>query len=117
MPDKLRPRQKINLPITIDGAQGGEELMITVAAVDEGILRLTKFKSPSPVDYFFGKKRLGVRVYDDYGRLLNPNLASATNFGGDQLGGEGLSVVPVKSVGAVFWLGQSHRIRPDHRAD
>ncbi|MHA7872295.1 MAG: alpha-2-macroglobulin family protein, partial [Hyphococcus sp.] len=66
--------------------------------VDEGILRLTKFTSPDPVDYYYGKKRLGVDVRDDYGRMLNANLGAAARFGGDQLGGEGLTVVPTKSV-------------------
>ncbi|OYW88328.1 MAG: alpha-2-macroglobulin, partial [Hyphomonas sp. 32-62-5] len=69
-------------------------------AVDEGILRLTKFKSPDPVSYYYGKKALGVELYDDYGRLLDPNmgLPAEVRTGGDQIGGEGLSVVPVKSV-------------------
>ena len=45
-PDIFRPRQKLELPVKIDGAATGEEVMLTVAAVDEGILRLTKFVSP-----------------------------------------------------------------------
>ena len=96
--EMVRPRQQITLPVEVGGAEAGEEIMMTVAAVDEGILRITKFQSPDPADWFFGKKALGVQVYDDYGRLLNANLAAATNFGGDQLGGEGLTVVPTKSV-------------------
>ena len=97
-PDVLRPRQKLDLPITVSGAPAGSEVMMTVAAVDEGILRLTKFQSPDPVDYFYGKKRLGVEIRDDYGRILHANLGAAARFGGDQLGGEGLTVVPTKSV-------------------
>ncbi len=96
--DMVRPRQNIVLPIEVDGADAGEKIMMTVAAVDEGILRLTKFKTPNPGNWYFGKKALGVRIYDDYGRLLNANLGAATKFGGDQLGGEGLTVVPTKSV-------------------
>lgn len=94
----VRPRQKITAPVKIDGAASGEEVMLTIAAVDEGILRLTKFVSPDPVDYYYSKRRLGVEVRDDYGRILDANLGAATRFGGDQLGGEGLTVVPVKSV-------------------
>ena len=42
---------------------------------------------------------------DDYGRLLNPNLGApaGVNFGGDQLGGEGLTVTPIKTV--ALWSG------------
>ncbi len=97
-PDVFRPRQKLDLPMTIAGAAQGSKVMVTLAAVDEGILRLTKFKSPDPVDYYYGKKRLGVDVRDDYGRILHANLGAPARFGGDQLGGEGLTVVPTKSV-------------------
>ncbi|MDZ7627767.1 MAG: alpha-2-macroglobulin [Parvularculaceae bacterium] len=97
-PELVRPRQKINAPIKIAGAARGEEVRLTIAAVDEGILRLTKFVSPDPAGYYFGKKRLGVDLRDDYGRILNANLGAAQRFGGDQIGGEGLTVVPVKSI-------------------
>jgi len=97
-PELVRPRQKVTMPVKIDGVARGEDVMLTVAAVDEGILRLTKFASPDPVDFYYSKKRLGVEVRDDYGRILDANLGAATRFGGDQLGGEGLTVVPVKSV-------------------
>ena len=97
-PDLLQPRQKVDLPVKIDGAAGDGTVMLTLAAVDEGILRLTKFKSPDPVDYYYGKKRLGVEVRDDYGRILHANLGAPAHFGGDQIGGEGLTVVPTKTV-------------------
>ncbi len=97
-PEVFRPRQKLDLPVTVAGAAPGSTVMMTVAAVDEGILRLTKFASPDPVDYYYGKKRLGVDIRDDYGRILDANLGAAARFGGDQLGGEGLTVVPTKSV-------------------
>ena len=60
-------------------------------------------RAPNPVDYFFGRRALGVDVRDDYGRLLNPNLgAPATpRQGGDSLGGEGLTVVPTRTVALV----------------
>ncbi|MFN0023024.1 MAG: alpha-2-macroglobulin family protein [Parvularculaceae bacterium] len=97
-PELVRPRQKINAPVKIAGAARGEEVRLTIAAVDEGILRLTKFASPDPVAHFYGKKRLGVDLRDDYGRILDANLGAAQRFGGDQLGGEGLTVVPIRSV-------------------
>ncbi len=100
-PDVVRPRQSVGVAVKVAGAARGEKVMLTLAAVDEGILRLTKFASPDPVEYFFGKKALGVEVRDDYGRILNANLGAAARFGGDQIGGEGLTVVPTKSV-AIF---------------
>ncbi len=97
-PDVFRPRQNLDLPVTVTGAASGEQVNLTLAAVDEGILRLTKFKSPDPAKHYYGKKRLGVAIRDDYGRILNANLGAPARFGGDQLGGEGLTVVPTKSV-------------------
>ncbi len=97
-PEVFRPRQQLDLPVKVDGAAPGSEVMLTLAAVDEGILRLTKFASPDPKAHYFGKKRLGVAIRDDYGRILNANLGAPARFGGDQLGGEGLTVVPTKSV-------------------
>ena len=96
-PELLRPRGELTLPVRIEGA-AGERANLTIAAVDEGILRLTKHASPDPLGWYFGKKRLGVGLYDDYSRLLDPNLGAPAKFGGDQIGGEGLTVVPEKSV-------------------
>ncbi len=99
----VRPRQHLNVPIDISGVPGGEGLRLTLAAVDEGILGLTKFQSPDPTKFYFGRKALGVGVRDDYGRLLNANLGapSIPKQGGDSLGGEGLTVVPTKNRRAV----------------
>lgn len=98
-PDVARPRREQLIEVDIEGGPR-ERVFLTLAAVDEGILRLTKFNSPNPVEYYFGKKALGVAQYDDYGRLLDPNLGAPAEIrsGGDQLGGEGLSVVPTKTV-------------------
>lgn len=98
-PDLVRPRREQTIDVNVTGGPR-EHVYLTLAAVDEGILRLTKFKDPDPVAYYFGKKSLGVEIYDDYGRLLDPNmgLPAEVRTGGDQLGGEGLTVVPTKTV-------------------
>ncbi|HTI68050.1 MAG TPA: alpha-2-macroglobulin family protein, partial [Caulobacteraceae bacterium] len=77
----------------------------TLAAVDEGVLRLTHQKNPDPIAWYFGKRALGLSYRDDYGRLLDPNLgaAGAVNFGGDEFGGAGLTVVPTRTV--ALWSG------------
>ncbi|MEO0883670.1 MAG: alpha-2-macroglobulin [Pseudomonadota bacterium] len=114
-PDIIRPRGKQRIDIDIEGGPR-EPVFLTLAAVDEGILRLTKFSSPDAASHFFGKKALGVALHDDYGRLLDPNLGLPADIrtGGDQLGGEGLSVVPTKSVALFSGLvpvGRSGRAR------
>ena len=97
--DKARPRGRLMVPVTV-GNLGREDAYVTLAAVDEGILQLTDFQSPKPVDYYFGKRRLGVNMRDDYGRLIRPEKAplGALTVGGDSFGGRGLAVVPTRTV-------------------
>jgi uncharacterized protein YfaS (alpha-2-macroglobulin family) len=100
-PAVQRPNGKMTVNITATGPN--DNGYVQLAAVDEGILLLTGFKTPDPAAYFFGKRRLGVELRDDYGRLLDPNQGAAGNIrqGGDQIGGAGLTVVPTKSVSLI----------------
>ena len=84
-PDVARPGD--DFAIRYRSAKPGK---IAVFAVDEGILRLTKFQSPDPVKWYFGKRALSLNYRDDYGRLLDPNLGAPANvnFGADEVGGE-----------------------------
>jgi hypothetical protein len=101
--ENVRPRTHIEVPVQIRNAGAGERVRVAIAMVDEGILNITKYESPNPVDYFFGRRALGVEIRDDYGRLLNPNLGAPATArqGGDSLGGEGLTVVPTRTVSLV----------------
>jgi len=96
----VRPRTRIEVPVRVTGGGSGERVRVAIALVDEGILNITKYESPNPVNYFFGRRALGVEIRDDYGRLLNPNLGAPATArqGGDSLGGEGLTVVPTRTV-------------------
>lgn len=99
-PAKVLPRQRVIIPVTVKGLGAGEDAWLTLAAVDEGILQLTDFASPDPVGYYFGKRRLGVGMRDDYGRLIKPEKAPVGSLreGGDNLGGRTLAVVPTRTV-------------------
>jgi alpha-2-macroglobulin len=98
-PEKIVPRQRIEVPIAVGNLQG-EEAFVTLAAVDEGILQLTRFRTPDPADYYFGKRRLGLAMRDDYGRLLDTR---ADDLGRIRVGGDagdigGLDIVPTRTV-------------------
>ncbi|WP_203293619.1 alpha-2-macroglobulin family protein [Maricaulis parjimensis] len=98
-PDRIHPRQTYTLDLQIEGpVRSGA--YVSVAAVDEGILALTRFASPDPQAWYFGQAALDVDLYDDYGRLLDPNQGAAAPVrqGGDQIGGAGLTVVPTRTV-------------------
>ena len=92
--DKVAPRQRITVPVrTEPGA------WVTLAAVDEGILRLTSFKSPDPASHYLGRRALGLDIRDDWGRLIPPAEGEATTLrqGGDD-GGGALPEIPQKTV-------------------
>ncbi len=93
-PDRAAPRVRTVVPVrTAPGA------WVTLAAVDEGILRLTKFASPDPVSHFTGRRTLGLDIRDDWGRLIAPAEGEATVLrqGGDDAGGA-LPEIPQKTV-------------------
>ena len=87
LPDKVLPRQSIDVPVAVSNLSGGAAFL-TVAAVDEGILQLTDFKSPDPVGYFFGKRRLGLDIRDLYGQLIDGKEGKRGEIreGGDESG-------------------------------
>ncbi len=90
-PQMVRPRQRVEVPVRIANASG--PVLLTLAAVDEGILRLTNFASPDPGAHFLGRRRLGVDIRDDYGRLIAPaegELALLRQGGDEDAGADAL---------------------------
>ena len=69
-PTEWKPRQTVELPVAVTGLDPGQPAYLTVAAVDEGILQLTDFLTPDPIQYFLGKRRLGLQLQDLYGKLI-----------------------------------------------
>lgn len=94
-PEKQGPRQPLLVPVQVTGA--GKEAHVTLAAVDQGILQLTRFPTPKPQEHYLAKRQLGVAMRDDYGRLIR-GLAQGEDQGGDGFGGKGLDVVPTRTV-------------------
>ncbi len=93
-PERLPPRAHSVVPVrTAPGA------WVTLAAVDEGILRLTSFVSPNPAPHFLGRRGLGIDIRDDWGRLIAPPDGPATLLrqGGDE-GSFVLPDIPLRTV-------------------
>ncbi len=99
-PDDIRPRRTVKVPVTVKGGVGRAHL--TLAAVDEGVLQLTGFKTPDPVGHLMGKRKLGVAVRDLYGRLIDGKAkrrGAIRSGGGDpRLGGRGAPPVDARIV-------------------
>lgn len=118
-PERIQPRQTVDIGLTIGNIAAGEEAYVTLAAVDVGILQLTNFKSPAPADWYFGKRRLGVGLRDGYGNLIAAAEGEAVKIrqGGDEgaegrhLGGlDASSIKTVSLFSGVVTVGKGGRV-------
>lgn len=109
-PNLVRPLSTLSLPVKVTGARAGEEAFVTVAAVDVGILNLTRFESPDPSKFFFGQRQIGHELRDLYGYLIDgmQGVRGAIRTGGDAapaLEGEKPTQEPVARYSGVVKVG------------
>ena len=83
-PGKTRPETPLKVKVRAPDAKG-EKAVVTVSAVDLGILNITRFSTPDPHAFFFAKLRYGADQHDVYGRLIEkmPGSRARLKFGGD----------------------------------
>ena len=83
-PEKIKP----NSTYTIEVSESGQRKMTYVlAVVDEGLLDLTHFKTPSLHDFFYKKEALAVRTWDLYDQVngaFGGRLSRVFAIGGDE---------------------------------
>jgi alpha-2-macroglobulin len=88
MPDVLKPEQTFALKVS---EQSGKAMTYTIAVVDEGLLDLTRFKTPNAWDSFYVREALGVKTWDIYDDVIGAyggKVNQIFSIGGDQdLGG------------------------------
>ncbi|EIC19452.1 alpha-2-macroglobulin family protein [Thiorhodovibrio frisius] len=72
VPKQVEPRGPLPITLQIANLPAGEPANLTLAAVDEGILNLTDFKTPAPDNWYFGQRSLAFEIRDLYGRLIDP---------------------------------------------
>ncbi|NUQ22623.1 MAG: hypothetical protein HUU34_01625 [Saprospiraceae bacterium] len=83
MPEVLQPEQSVTVEVS---EEKGQAMAYTVAIVDEGLLGLTRFKTPNPWDAFYAREALGVRTWDVYDQVLGAygaELERILSIGGD----------------------------------
>lgn len=85
VPEKTLPRQPLDISVSVAGAGANEDAYVTVAAVDVGILNLTRYEAPDPDGWYFAQRRLGLEIRDLYGRLIDGSLGATGRLrtGGD----------------------------------
>ncbi len=87
-PAKAVPEQSVPVKVKLLDAAGkppAAGAIVTVSAVDVGILNITNYATPDPADFFFGKHRYGADLLDHYGKLIEAMEGNTAKqrFGGD----------------------------------
>ncbi|WP_046743335.1 alpha-2-macroglobulin family protein [Kordia zhangzhouensis] len=67
MPETLRPEETFTVKVS---EENNKAMTYTIAMVDEGLLDLTRFKTPNPWDIFYQRQALGVRTWDIYDDII-----------------------------------------------
>tara|TARA_R110000868_G_scaffold124959_4_gene330115 strand:- start:44773 stop:50292 length:5520 start_codon:yes stop_codon:yes gene_type:complete len=83
MPDVLRPEESITVKVS---EKHKKAMTYSIAIVDEGLLDLTRFKTPDAWNTFYAKEALGVKtwdVYDDVIGAFGGKINQVFAIGGD----------------------------------
>ena len=83
IPEVLRPEATITIKVN---EKNKKAMTYSIAMVDEGLLDLTRFKTPNPWDAFYAKEALGVKtwdVYDDVIGAFGGRINQVFAIGGD----------------------------------
>ncbi len=84
MPDQLRPEKEVSIKVS---EKNGKPMTYSVFVVDEGLLDLTRFKTPDPWQTFYAREALGVKTYDMYNYVMGAfsgQIAGLFAIGGDE---------------------------------
>lgn len=88
MPNIVRPEQEFNIKVS---EQKGKAMTYTIAIVDDGLLDLTRFKTPNAWNSFYAREALGVKTWDIYDDIIGAyggKVNQVFSIGGDEdLGG------------------------------
>ena len=103
-------RPETNVSFTV-GEQNGKEMTYSVAIVDEGLLDLTRFKTPNPHDAFYAREALGVKSFDLFDYVIGAwggDLERILTIGGDNEAGPGKQKTANRFKPVVKYLGPFH---------
>jgi alpha-2-macroglobulin len=84
MADELEPGKEVVIKIS---EKTNRKMTYTVAVVDEGLLDITRFRTPDPWKRFYAREALGVRTWDLYDHVMGAfggNLERLLSVGGDE---------------------------------
>ena len=105
MPAVLKPEQKTTVKVS---EKNGKAMTYTIAIVDEGLLDLTRFKTPNAWNSFYAREALGVKtwdVYDDVIGAYGGKVNQIFSIGGDEDLGGGAAKKANRFKPVVIYLG------------
>ncbi len=84
MPEEIRPNSRYSVEVS---ERKGKPMTYTLAIVDEGLLNLTRFKTPDPWSVFYATEALGMKTWDLYDEVIGAyggRIESLLSIGGDE---------------------------------
>ncbi len=105
MPDVVKPESFTSIKVK---EKSGRKMTYTLAMVDEGLLDLTRFKTPQPWNTFYAREALGVKTWDMYDQVIGAfagKLDKLLSLGGDGSGAEGKGLKANRFKPMVKFLG------------
>ncbi|PQJ68607.1 alpha-2-macroglobulin family protein [Polaribacter butkevichii] len=119
MPDELQPEKEFVVKVS---EKNNKTMTYTLAVVEEGLLDLTRFKTPNAFDVFYAREALGVKTWDIFDDVIGAYSGSVDQvfaIGGDGSAAKGKNrkanrFKPVVKYLGPFYLGKgktaSHKI-------
>jgi uncharacterized protein YfaS (alpha-2-macroglobulin family) len=83
VPAVIEPEKKLSIVV---GEENNREMAFTLAVVDEGLLDITRFRTPEPHPAFYAREALGVKTWDVYDQVIGAfgaDLERILSVGGD----------------------------------
>ncbi|MFC0603622.1 alpha-2-macroglobulin family protein [Winogradskyella pulchriflava] len=83
MPDVIQPEQSYEIKVS---EKNNKSMTYTIAVVEEGLLDLTRFKTPNAWDSFYAREALGVKTWDIFDDVIGAYSGSIDQvfaIGGD----------------------------------
>ncbi|WP_373943386.1 alpha-2-macroglobulin [Polaribacter sejongensis] len=83
MPEELQPEKEFTVKVS---EKNNKAMTYTLAVVEEGLLDLTRFKTPNAFDVFYAREGLGVKTWDIFDDVIGAYSGSVDQvfaIGGD----------------------------------
>ncbi|MEO1033342.1 MAG: MG2 domain-containing protein [Bacteroidota bacterium] len=105
MPDVIRPEQSYDIKVS---EKNNKSMTYTIAVVEEGLLDLTRFKTPNAWNSFYAREALGVKTWDIFDDVIGAYSGSIDQvfaIGGDGAAAKGKNKKANRFKPVVTYLG------------